>query len=69
VKEMEKQNLTPVSARFLSDDSLGGVSGGTVASIMNVIESSSWKKLEELGNPFYLGNLSIYVFIVIKYDS
>ena len=31
----------------------GGVSGGTVASGLNLISSSSWSQLQQLANPFY----------------
>ena len=40
--------------RLLVDEIKGGASGGTIASVVNLLESTPFSKLAELGNPFSL---------------
>ena len=45
VEEMKNRNLQPKEVRLLVDKALGGASGGTIASVLNIIESSSLTQL------------------------
>ncbi|KAJ1433775.1 Saccharopine dehydrogenase-domain-containing protein [Ochromonadaceae sp. CCMP2298] len=45
---------TEVRVRFAADKSKGGVSGGTIASVFNILESLPLSELMKLANPFYL---------------
>lgn len=45
---------TILEARFLSGDSLGGASGGTIASIFNIFDSLPLAELTKLSNPYIL---------------
>ena len=45
VEEMKRRNLLPKEVRLLVDKINGGASGGTIASVLNVIESSSLTQL------------------------
>ena len=54
VEEMKSRGLEPKEVRLLVDKVKGGVSGGTVASIVNLIESSTFQELGDVGNPFCL---------------
>jgi short subunit dehydrogenase-like uncharacterized protein len=55
VKESKKQDIVPEEVRMsLVDFNGGGIGGGTVASLMNVIESNPSSELERLANPYYL---------------
>jgi short subunit dehydrogenase-like uncharacterized protein len=40
--------------KFVLSESKGGVSGGTIASLLNIIESSDFKALKSLANPYFL---------------
>jgi short subunit dehydrogenase-like uncharacterized protein len=52
--EMKKRNLEPVEIRQVLKGSKGGVSGGTIASVINLIESSSSETLMATTNPYFL---------------
>lgn len=55
VEEAQKRGCTNVQeVRFLADKMKGGASGGTMASVFNILESLSMSELLELLNPFYL---------------
>ena len=54
VDEMKKRGLEPKEVRLLVEKVKGAASGGTVASIINFLESSSLKELGDYGNPFCL---------------
>ena len=45
VDEMKKRNLQPKEVRLMVDEINGGASGGTIASVLNVIESSALTEL------------------------
>jgi len=53
VDEMEKRGLEPVEVRMVVDKIVGGASGGTIASAIDIIESPS-TVLMDMTNPFYL---------------
>ena len=52
VEHLRKKNLTPIEARYIVVDMKGGVSGGTVASALNLMRSP--EVMERVKNPFYL---------------
>jgi short subunit dehydrogenase-like uncharacterized protein len=54
VTEMKKKGLTPVYARSTAMDMVGGASGGTIASVMNIFETCTLFELKALLNPYYL---------------
>jgi len=43
-----------VEARFLAGDAIGGFSGGTIASVMNIFDSLPLAELTKLSNPYML---------------
>ena len=45
VDEMKKRNLQPKEVRLMVNEINGGASGGTIASVLNVIESSALTEL------------------------
>lgn len=51
-KNFPNEQVTTVKA--IAGKSKGGVSGGTCASIFNIIENSSWAELKMMGNPYIL---------------
>jgi short subunit dehydrogenase-like uncharacterized protein len=54
VDRMLEKGITPSEVKFIMDDSKGGASGGTIASIFNIIESSSLAELKKGANPYNL---------------
>lgn len=56
VNEMKKKNLTPIEVKLMPTVIKGGASGGTIASVINMLESLPTKTLMESQNPFYLAN-------------
>jgi short subunit dehydrogenase-like uncharacterized protein len=54
VDELKQKGLRPLEVQLLVDKVKGGASGGTIASVINLLESSSFSFLKELSSPFYL---------------
>lgn len=54
VHHIKSSGYDPVSVRMLVDGMKGGVSGGTISSLLNMFDSCSWQQLRDLGSPFYL---------------
>lgn len=54
VDELKSQNLTPKKVVLYADDAKGGVSVGTILSLIEVFEQSSWWSILNMLNPFYL---------------
>jgi short subunit dehydrogenase-like uncharacterized protein len=54
VSQLRDAGLEPKEVNFVVTESKGSVSGGTLASMINVFASSSMKLLQELLNPFFL---------------
>lgn len=54
VDEMKQRGLLPLEVQLLVDKVKGGASGGTIASVINLLETSSLSFLKELSSPFYL---------------
>ena len=52
VNKMKKKGLEPEEVKMIMGDSLGGASGGTIASAFNIVGSSSNAELMKLSNPF-----------------
>ena len=52
--EIKKRNLVPLEVRMLVGKTAGGVSGGTINSVINLIENSSMKEIQQFANPYYL---------------
>lgn len=40
--------------RFTVDEAKGGVSGGTIASVANILDNSSMSELKQMSNPYFL---------------
>jgi short subunit dehydrogenase-like uncharacterized protein len=54
VNALKQRDLDPVEVRYAMADAKGGVSGGTIASGINIIENSPSSVLKEISNPFCL---------------
>ena len=54
IAEMKKRSLKPVEVRYIVDKASGGFSGGTIASILNLIASQSVSQLKKMSNPYSL---------------
>lgn len=52
VEQLLKKNLSPIEARYITLDIKGGVSGGTIASALNILRSP--EVVEKAKNPYYL---------------
>ena len=52
VEHLQKKNLTPIEARYISLEHKGGFSGGTVASALNMMRSP--QVMQRAKNPYYL---------------
>lgn len=52
VNKMKQLGLIPEEVKMIMGDSLGGASGGTIASAFNIVGSSSTSELIKLSNPF-----------------
>lgn len=53
-EEMARRSLNPVDVRFIAGDSLGGASGGTLASVANMFATVSAKEMMDVSKPYYL---------------
>ena len=51
---MKSKGIEPEEIRFIMKDSLGGASGGTLASVFNILETSTNEALAASSNPFFL---------------
>jgi short subunit dehydrogenase-like uncharacterized protein len=49
-----RHGTMPESVKSVAGKSRGGVSGGTMASVFNILRSSSWAELRQLGDPYIL---------------
>jgi short subunit dehydrogenase-like uncharacterized protein len=54
VDNLKAKNLTPIAVKSTVIKMIGGASGGTIYSMMNLFASLSARQLLELLNPFYL---------------
>ena len=54
VDEMKRKNLKPTEIRFTLKDAKAGASGGTIASVMNLMATSTNEMLSDSTNPYYL---------------
>lgn len=54
VSKLLLRKLQPSEVRFILDDTKGGISGGTAASILNIFSSYSYATLFRLLDPYYL---------------
>mmetsp|Transcript_9726 Transcript_9726/g.16065 ORF Transcript_9726/g.16065 Transcript_9726/m.16065 type:complete len:445 (-) Transcript_9726:771-2105(-) len=54
VDEIQRRGLIAQEVRFAAGPSKGGVSGGTLASVYNILESQPMGELMKLASPFYL---------------
>jgi short subunit dehydrogenase-like uncharacterized protein len=60
VKEANRQGIVPEEVSLSMLDCKGGVSGGTIASVMNMMETLSTSDLRSLSNPYYLTPVASY---------
>ena len=54
VDAMKSKGIEPEEVRFIMKDAVGGASGGTLASVFNILESSTNEELVAGSNPFFL---------------
>lgn len=54
IEFMEKKELKPSEIKFVPLDVRGGVSGGTIASLMNFIETATAQDFKDSSSPYYL---------------
>ena len=52
VEHLQKKNLTPIEARYITLELKGGISGGTIASALNMMRSP--QVMQRAKNPYYL---------------
>lgn len=66
VEKMKNLNLKPIEIRYICRDTKSGASGGTIASVMNIYESSTSEMIEEGSNPFFLNPRDVRTNIPIQ---
>ena len=54
VDAMKEQGLEPEEIRYVMKESLGGASGGTIASVMNIFDTASNSTLMQSASPYFL---------------
>jgi short subunit dehydrogenase-like uncharacterized protein len=54
VEEMKKMNLSPSEVRLFMEDAKGTLSTGTMASLIEIFESSSTWEILSMASPYYL---------------
>lgn len=69
VHQMKKENLHPLHVHSVVYRVRGGASGGTIASVMNLIETCSLSELLRLLNPFYLAPYAESNSVVMPTDA